>query len=412
MQRRQFITSIGTLGTLAAAGLAKPLVAASANSAPSSATAGTDASPSLLGGTPAVFAPTSESFTVTLPLSAAALAWIEYGETKSLGLTASSDQWGFVPHDSKVVKIRVTGLKPGTRYHWRAVLKPLGGKGAGETRTRIYTTKTLSPGAAETRFSVWNDTHDQAPTIQKLHSLRRNDDDFLLWNGDLSNNVNDASLIPGIYVSPKGVDLAEGPPIFLARGNHDVRGLWANKMTDYVDFPGDRPFYALRTGPVGMIVLDTCEDKPDAHRTFKGVAAFEPLIREQSRWLDEVTQQPALRDAPYRVVFCHIPLRWTKEVQADYNNKEWDHVSLRGRAAWHDTLVRWGAQVIVSAHNHRATLIPATSKFPYAQILGGGRAISNATIIRGHADAKQLKLAATMIHDGSISHEISFNPLA
>ncbi|MDF9832000.1 putative phosphodiesterase [Ereboglobus sp. PH5-5] len=404
MQRRQFITSIGTIGTLAAAGLARPLAAASADAASAESTG-------LLNGTPAVFAPTPSSLTITLPLREAALAWIDYGETPKFQFTAASDEWGFVPHDDKVAKIRLTGLKPGTRYHWRATLKPLKGQGK-QIRTRVYSHKTLSPKAAETRFSVWNDTHDQAATIQKLHSLRRAEDDFLLWNGDLSNNVNDASRLPGIYVSPKGVDLAEGPPILLTRGNHDVRGIWANKMTDYVDFPTGRPFYAFRSGPMAAITLDTGEDKPDSHPSFKGVAAFEPLIREQAHWLERVIQHPALRSAPYRVVFCHIPLRWTDEVQANYDNKEWDHVSLRGRAVWHDSLVRWGAQVIVSGHNHRATLIPATKKFPYAQLLGGGRGISNATIIRGHADAKQLRLAATMIHDGSIAHEISFNPLA
>lgn len=410
MHRRQFITSIGAIGTLAAAGFAKPLAAAPADTA---APANAEAEPpaSLLGGTPAVFAPTHESFTVTLSLGAAALAWVEYGETDALGSKAGSDEWGFVPHDTKVVKIRVTGLKPGTRYHWRAVLKPLVG-GGDEIRTAIYTTKTISPTAAETRFSVWNDTHDKPATIQKLHSLRRDDDDFLLWNGDLSNNVNDASLLPGIYVNPKEVDLAEGPPILLTRGNHDIRGIWANKMTDYVDFPGGRPFYAFRSGPMAAIALDTGEDKPDTHPMFKGVAAFEPLIREQARWLDKIIQHPALRDAPYRVVFCHIPLRWTDEKQPDYDNKEWDHVSLRGRAAWHDALVRWGAQVVISGHNHRLTWMPATNEFPYAQLLGGGRWRSDGTVIRAHATAKELRLTAIRLKDESIGHESTLNPLA
>lgn len=407
MQRRHFITSMGALGALAATGLSKPLSAAP--DAPEQNI--TDGSlPALMLGSPAVFAPTPSSLTITITLREAAFAWIEYGETAKLGLRDASDPYGFVPHDTRVLKIRLLGLKPGTRYHWRAVVKPL--KGGKESRTRIFTSKTIDPAAAETRFSVWNDTHDQAPVIQKLHSLRSADDDFLLWNGDLSNNVNNAALLPGLYVSPKGVNLSEGPPILLTRGNHDVRGLWANKMTDYVDFPTERPFYAFRSGPMAAIALDTGEDKPDSHPSFKGVAAFEPLIREQAAWLEKIIRHPALRSAPYRVVFCHIPLRWTDEVPADYDNKGWDHVSLRGRAAWHDSLVRWGTQVIISGHNHKLTWLPADKKFPYAQLLGGGRSLSTATVIRGHASAKELRLTATMIEDGSVGHESSFSPLS
>jgi hypothetical protein len=406
MHRRQFLTAIGAAGTLAAtAGLPKQLSAAT----PVASDASSAPSPALLKGTPAVFAPTPESLTITLPLQQAAFAWIEYGETKTPDLKADSDPWGFVPHDDTVIKIRLAGLKSGTRYYWRAVLKPLAG--GGETRTPLYSSKTLSPSAAETRFSVWNDTHDRAATIQKLHALRDASDDFLLWNGDVGNNVNDPALLPGLYVSPKGVNLAEGPPILNTRGNHDVRGLWSNKMSDYVDFPDGRPFYAFRSGPVGVIALDTGEDKPDAHPSFRGVAAFEPLIKEQARWLEQTIARPGLRDAPYRVVFCHIPLRWTDETPADYDNKGWDHVSLRGRAAWHGALTRWRTQVIISGHNHRATWLPATPEFPCNQLVGGGPKMADATLIRCHAGTHEMRLTATMIHDGSLAHEERFKPL-
>jgi hypothetical protein len=271
MHRRQFLTAIGAAGTLAATvSLPKQLSAATptvsdASSAPSHA---------LLKGTPAVFAPTPESLTITLPLQQAALAWIEYGETKTPELKADSDPWGFVPHCDTVIKIRLTGLKPGTRYYWRAVLQPLAG--GEETRTPLYSSKTLSPSAAETRFSVWNDTHDRAATIQKLHALRDASDDFLLWNGDASNNVNDSALLPGLYVSPKGVNLAEGPPIL---------------------------------------------------------------------------------------------------------------------------------------NNHRATWLPATPEFPYNQLVGGGPKMADATLIRCHASTREMRLTATMIHDGSLAHEERFKPL-
>ncbi len=409
MQRRQFISTLGALGATAAAGIQPRLNAAS--DAPSPAADGP-----LLAGTPAVFAPAADGFTVTLAVRRAAAAWVEYGETEALGLRAGCDPFGFVPQDAAAIKIRVSGLKPGTRYYWRATLRPNGDLApAAEIRTGTYVTKTLDPAASATRFSVWNDTHDQAATIQSLFALRDAKDDFLLWNGDLSNNVNDPALLPGLYVSPKKVDLAKGPPILLTQGNHDHRGLHARGMHRYVDFPGGRSYYAFRSGPVAFIALDTGEDKPDAHRSFKGVPASEPHIAEQARWLAEITALPGFRDAPYRVVFCHIPLRWTNETPVDYANKQWDHVSLRGRAAWHDTLVRWGAQLIISGHNHRAALLASDARFPYTQLLGGGpgrSANDHPTVITGQADARLFRIACTRVKDNELLHELTLKPLA
>lgn len=408
MQRRQFLTTLGALGATTAAGHAPRL-----NAAPD--TPNPAATGPLLAGTPAVFAPTPTSFTVTLPLRRAAAAWIEYGETQTLDHRADCDPFGFIPQDDTAIKIRVTNLKPGTRYYWRATLRPHGDLDpAAETRTDTYTTKTLDPAAPATRFSVWNDTHDQAATIQTLFGLRNAKDDFLLWNGDLSNNVNDPAHLPRLYATPQKVDLAKGPPILLTQGNHDHRGLHARGMHRYVDFPGGRSHYALRSGPVALIALDTGEDKPDRHPSFKGVPASEPHLARQARWLAEITTRPGLRDAPYRVVFCHIPLRWTNEGPQDYSKKGFDRVSLRGRALWHDTLVRWGAQIIISGHVHRAGLLAPDARYPYAQLLGGGPgrgANDRPTLITGNADARQLRITCTRVEDNETLHALTLPPL-
>lgn len=421
INRRRFIHMVGVTGALAVAGKVSASTPPAAPAAESGQAAATPES--LTNGTPAVFAPTADGFTVSLPLAAPALVWVEYGETKRLGSVANSDPFGFVPHDDEVMKIRIGNLKPGTRYYWRVVTKQalpyVGNKSVEilgnpkEVRSKIYVTKTLAPNAAETRFSVWNDTHDKHETIRALHAARQADDDFMLWNGDMSNNVNARNLLAPLYVAPPGVDLADGPPIFVTRGNHDVRGLWASKMSNYVEYPGgQRPYYAFRTGPVAVIALDTGEDKPDNHRSFRGVAAFEPLIREQAAWLEEVTSRPDLRDAPYRLVMCHIPLRWTNEGPQDYTKKGFDRYSLRGRQAWQTALVKWGAQIVISGHTHRHVWMPATEEFPFNQLTGGGPRLDKATIISVRATAKKLNVRTTQIHDNSVLHSVDLKPLA
>lgn len=159
--------------------------------------------PTFFRGTPAVCAPSTTGFTVTVTLNAPALAWLEYGETPELGCVLKSDGNGFVPCDDRVVKLRLQNLRSGTRYFWRVVLQsalPYSQIGKRQEpltqeRTTIYSHRTLSEMAEEVHFSMWNDTHDQIETVQKLHATQRTIDDFLLWNGDVSNNVDDRMLL-------------------------------------------------------------------------------------------------------------------------------------------------------------------------------------------------------------------------
>jgi len=345
----------------------------------------------LLKGTPVLYAPTDTGVTAVWGLSRPALGWIEYGPTSDLGLKLNSDPMGFVPHSDRVIKLRLHGLQPGTRYWWRVVNAPL--KGGPPEYSALYSFKTLDPAGSTTRFAVWNDTHDQADTIGQLNRLTNAEPpDFLVWNGDVSNNIESPEVIPGLYVSPSKADLASGAPIFLVRGNHDVRGLWANRLTEYVDFPTQRSFCAFRSGPLAAVILDTGEDKPDRHPSFLGVAAFEPLIEEQAHWLKRTLQLPAFKNAPFRLAFCHIPLRGKIENPVDYDRGGFDLYSRRGREAWHNALVQWGVQAIISGHTHSWAYLPETAEHPYAQVVGGGPSLKNAVVITGMASPTELRL--------------------
>src|SRR5690606_8829265 len=106
----------------------------------------------------------------------------------------------------------------------------------------------------------------------------------------------------------------------------------------------------------------------------------------------DVIRQPEFRDAPYRMVFCHIPLRWIDERPQDYAGTGFDRHSGRSRDAWHDSLAAWKTQVIVSGHTHRQAWLAPTSAFPYGQLVGGGPRLPDATWIGGRADARELVL--------------------
>ena len=387
MKRRDFLKNAGLAGI--GAGLISPLSAAPAA-----------VETPVVGDSPAVYAPTADGATLVLPVKDLSAGWVEFGEKGtegSPGRIVKGDGFGFIAHGDRVLRVKLTGLNPGTEYWYRfhtrpAVARQTPSSELKDVAGKTYRFRTLAPDAASTSFCVWNDTHDHPPALAALSELTRSQPvDFLFWNGDVSNNVTREALIPGLYLQPRGVNLAEGPAILFTRGNHDVRGAEAYKLPGYIAYPEGRPYYSFRTGPVGVIVLDTGEDKPDDHPSFLGRTDFAALIREQAGWLEKEISKPHLKDAPYKVVLCHIPLRWITEENPDYANGGFDHWSRRGREAWNASIVKWGARIVISGHTHRHAHLPATKEFPYDQLVGGGPELEkNTTLIRVAADASKL----------------------
>lgn len=320
---------------------------------------------------------------------------------------ASGSPYGFVPQGEAVLRVRLEGLAPGTSYRLRAVTRAAGD--GEEVASAWKTFRTLDPAADATTFVVWNDTHIHDETITRLHAATP-PADFLLWNGDTCNDWKSSDLLVPTLLHPGQCDITEGRPLMLTFGNHDVRGPRAFEMPGVVATPSDRPFYAFRSGPLAAICLHTGEDKPDTHPSFAGRVAFDALRREQADWLADVIREPAFRDAPYRVVFCHIPLRWLDESPQDYAATGFDRHSGRSRDAWHRSLVDWRAQIIVSGHTHRHAWLPATSEFPYGQLVGGGPRLEAATWMAGSADARQLTIRVNDLQ-GRVLTTVSLPPL-
>jgi 3',5'-cyclic AMP phosphodiesterase CpdA len=173
-----------------------------------------------------------------------------------------------------------------------------------------------SIGAESTRFVVWNDTHENATTLQALHEKTAAlKPDFLLWNGDQSNDIHHEAKMAAQFLSPNGLAIANRWPLAYVRGNHDVRGPAARHLPQFTGTPGDRYYYAFRSGPLAALVMDTGEDKEDDSPWLGGITAFAAMRKEQAAWLEKAIRQPWFRGAPFRVLFCHIPLWFIRELQ-------------------------------------------------------------------------------------------------
>jgi hypothetical protein len=394
MKRRHFLGTLSVGGAAAALGQS-PHGPAAASSSP-------------LVRTPLVLmAPRDDGIEAVWAVGRRSRGWLELARESGPTEIVRTDPFGFVPQNDRILRLRLAGLAPGTRYRVRAHTEAVDDRESSVGPWKTF--RTLDAAAAGTRFVVWNDTHENADTLRALHAVTPAAD-FLVWNGDTCNDWKSEDLFVPVLLHPGGCDITEDRPLILSFGNHDVRGAHAFRMPELIATPHGRPFSAFRSGPVAAIVLHTGEDKPDDHPGFQGRVSFDALRAEQAAWLEETIRKPEFRDAPYRLVFCHIPLRWIDESPQDYANRGFDRHSGRSRAAWHDALVAWKAQVIVSGHTHRPEWLPPTDAFPYGQLIGGGPQQDRATWIEGKADAAALRLIQRNL-DGTVLHTVDLKPV-
>lgn len=370
--------------------------------------------PELVMSPPVVMAPRPDGFEVVWAVSAQSRGWVEWrlaDEGPDQSRVADCGPYGFVPQGSQVLRIRLDGLTPGQDHLIRTVTVAV--DDGHQEVSDWKPVRTLDPSADSATFLAWNDTHQREDTLAALDDASPGADVWV-WNGDVCNNWNDPAEIVPTILSPAGRDVTAGRPMMFGWGNHDVRGPWAHRVPEVVASPYGLPYHGFRIGPVAAIVLSTGEDKPDDHPSFAGRVSFAELRRRQADWLAEQIKRPGFVDAPYRVVFCHMPLRWLDEpvlTDLDYESGKWDHYSRVSRELWHDALVEWGTQIVVSGHTHRSALIEAEPGAPYVQLTGGGNTPDIATWIEGRADRSHLRVTAHRL-DGTIAHQVEFNPLA
>ena len=303
--------------------------------------------------------------------------------------------------DDRVVRVRVTGLKPSTKYYYRVGADRISYEGGYQMKIlgkeedpRIYSFTTAGP-EADAHFCVINDTHARwepfGLAIEKIAALRPA---CVVWNGDASNVEETVEAQVRIFLTPAidRKDYAATTPFLLCPGNHDSRGM-ANRHLERIwmfrqpeerlprDWDLGRNF-AIRQGDIALIGLDTAEDKLDTNPIFAGLFTSGPYREAQTEWLRDALAREEIRTAPFLVALCHIPLfddnprhnpgdvaPADKDPQYSTDFAYWQRTCAR---MWAPLLEAAGCQLVITAHQHRYRYDAPTADRPWAQIVGGG----------------------------------------
>lgn len=131
-------------------------------------------------------------------------------------------------------------------------------------------------------------------------------------------------------------------PVVYARGNHEIKGAYAEDLHKYVGSKNESFYYWFTLSDVFGITLDLGEDHNDGWWEYYGTDCFTKYHNEQTQFLRELVEEKPYEGYNYTLVACHIPIQFV--------NSRKDHVEVK--AEWTELLNQIQPDLAVYGHQH------------------------------------------------------------
>ena len=145
--------------------------------------------------------------------------------------------------------------------------------------------------------------------------------DLLILNGDVINHSGELEYFDIFFELNERITHGSAPVIF-SRGNHDTRGIYAEKIADYSPTRNGESYFTFRRGSLWGIVLDCGEDKPDTHEEYGNTNCCHAFRKYETAYLKAVAEYGEYLDESitHRLVIAHNP--FTKKYRHPFNIEE------------------------------------------------------------------------------------------
>lgn len=138
-------------------------------------------------------------------------------------------------------------------------------------------------------------------------------------------------------------DVTKGEiPVVYARGNHEIKGAYAEQLYQYVGSKNESFYYWFTLSDVFGITLDLGEDHDPGWWEYYGTDQFPLYHDEQTKFLQQLAEEKPYEDYRYTLVACHIPIQFV--------NSRKDHVDVK--ATWTALLNQIQPDLAVYGHQH------------------------------------------------------------
>ena len=245
-----------------------------------------------------------DDYQIVFSTSDSAIAWVEIDGECYYDLYAGS-----MKSADKVHKIEVPQTVLDEAGAYRICAKqmiyrgPFGGY-TGPEISESYVFRPVDTSDGLNYFAL-SDVHE---AVDAAAAAAAGEQDFLVLLGDMVSMVEtekDAQLANQLAHQVTGGEI----PVIYARGNHEIKGEYAEVLYKYVGAKGEDFYYTVTLGEeVFAVVLDLGEDHEDDWWEYYGTAQFDLYRQEQTELLEEILEKGEYRDYRYRLALCHIPI--------------------------------------------------------------------------------------------------------
>lgn len=151
-----------------------------------------------------------------------------------------------------------------------------------------------------------SDTHGMYEFAVNAGSFFGNDLDLLILNGDIAPDSESENAIFLNYDIAYGITKGEIPCI-ISRGNHDLRGAFAEKLDLFLPSDNGRAYYRVNFKGVTFTLVDCGEDKVDGHIEYSDTVCCHEFRLEQDRYLKSIYTPGYTPESKFRILLSHIP---------------------------------------------------------------------------------------------------------
>lgn len=287
---------------------------------------------------PVVYA-VEDDYQIVFSTNHSATAWVEINGEKYFDLFAGSMKSEDTVHKIIVPQEKLDAAGGYSIHAEKMIYRgPFGGF-KGREITKSYSFRPVDSSDGLVYYTItdahhaYNGAVDAALSVENL--------DFLVVLGDsvgMTEYENNAQFTNKIAHAVTRGEI----PVVYARGNHEIKGAYAEELHKYVGSNNGSFYYWFTLSDVFGITLDLGEDHDAGWWEYYDTDQFDLYRREQTRFLEELVAEKPYENYNYTLVACHIPIQFV--------NSRKDHVE--AKTAWTTLLNEIQPDLAVYGHQH------------------------------------------------------------
>lgn len=257
---------------------------------------------------PAVFA-VGNSYQIMVPVKSEVLFWVTVGDKTFYDHTNGIMRSAVSVH-AVTVPMALLDVARSYTVHYRKVVDrtPYFPK----SEDTVSATYCFYPVPTDRPINIYQlaDTHGAFAAPAAAASYFGPNLDLLVLNGDIPNHCGDFENFSLVYDFCDALTGGEKPVVF-SRGNHDMRGAFAEQVTGLSPTDNGNSYFTFRVGGLWGMVLDAGEDKPDSHEAYGYTNACHAFRTAQTDFIRDVIaradREYAAAGVTHRLVLAHHP---------------------------------------------------------------------------------------------------------